>query len=264
MSALYSLQLFYEQAPGLGEDAVLAALRSISPSVDRLPGRTESGIFAFLHRDHLVSAAGGRLPAQTLVSEHAGMPERASLDESLRQSWTFPNAETVLQRCRASVLITDFMGAPLDRRGRLTIVEQTLDAVLALSAPLAIHWMPAQQVIAAEAWRQAAPRPYPDLRVGPINVRLWRVSGTTAGATVMDTRGLDVFGLPDVQCRFQGLDPDAVARVLYNTASYLFQNGDVIEDGHAVPGVGPGEAWPCRHAPALIAPKRVVLDAGPR
>jgi hypothetical protein len=37
---------------------------------------------------------------------------------------------------------------------------------------------------------------------------------------------------------------------------YLFDNGDVIEDGHTV-GV---ERWVARHEVALIAPERDVLD----
>jgi hypothetical protein len=79
----------------------------------------------------------------------------------------------------------------------------------------------------------------------------------------MDTLGLGALGLPDLQCRFCLLEPRAVARALYNTAWYLFTEGDVIQDGHTVEGGAPGSRWRCRHEDSLVGPERVVLDLNP-
>jgi len=42
---------------------------------------------------------------------------------------------------------------------------------------------------------------------------------------VMDTLGLDLFELPDVQCHYRDFKPADVATMLYNTAVYVFIEG---------------------------------------
>jgi hypothetical protein len=78
----------------------------------------------------------------------------------------------------------------------------------------------------------------------------------------MDTLGLAALGLPDLQCHFHGLEVNEVAGLLYNTAWYVFENGDVIEDGQTVDGVD-GHRWRCQHEVALVPPEREVLDINP-
>ena len=53
---------------------------------------------------------------------------------------------------------------------------------------------------------------------------------------VLDTLGLHVFGLPDLQCHFRDRDPGEIAGLLYATALYVFDSGDVIADGNTISG----------------------------
>ena len=95
-----------------------------------------------------------------------------------------------------------------------------------------------------------------------INVRLFRIEGGECEC-LMDTMGLGVLGLPDIQCHFRDLDCRAVANKLYGVAVHLFQNGDVVQDGETIPGLEVGENWCCQHEMALVGPERVVLDLNP-
>jgi hypothetical protein len=101
--------------------------------------------------------------------------------------------------------------------------------------------------------------------VGAVNLRMFNIQGGPSGEgeIVMDTLGLEVFGLPDLQCHYNGLPPNAVASHLYNLAGYLFDHGDVIEDGHTVQGLEVDQIWKCQHEESLLDPKRVVLDVCP-
>src|SRR5262249_58554930 len=85
----------------------------------------------------------------------------------------------------------------------------------------------------------------------------------SAGDMLMDTRGLADVGLHDLQCHFRDLDPTAVARVLFNTAVYIFANGPVIESGQTVAGIEPDSRWRCQFENALLEPKREILDLNP-
>ena len=44
--------------------------------------------------------------------------------------------------------------------------------------------------------------------------------------------------------------------MLFSTAVYLFQSGDVIADGNTISGPWADERLVCFHEPALLAPSR--------
>jgi hypothetical protein len=77
---------------------------------------------------------------------------------------------------------------------------------------------------------------------------------------VMDTLGLHVFELPDVQCHFRGREPGEIAKMLFSTAAYVFRSGDVIADGNTISGPKGDERLVCFHEPALLEPSRQVID----
>jgi hypothetical protein len=77
---------------------------------------------------------------------------------------------------------------------------------------------------------------------------------------VMDTLGLHVFGLPDVQCHFRNREPSEIATMLFSTAAYLFRSGDVIADGNTISGPQGQERLVCFREPALLEPRRLVID----
>ncbi|MFN8053447.1 MAG: DUF4261 domain-containing protein [Acidimicrobiales bacterium] len=95
-----------------------------------------------------------------------------------------------------------------------------------------------------------------------VNVRMFRVEGGD-DAIAMDTLGLTTMGLPDVQCHFRGLEAGRVASLLLAMATYVFEHGDVLADGHTVRGVHAGDQWPCRREIALVESRRVVVDLRP-
>jgi hypothetical protein len=77
----------------------------------------------------------------------------------------------------------------------------------------------------------------------------------------MDTRGLDVLGLPDIECIFVGLPPAEVASHLYGLAARLVNKGPV-RDGHILTA-SDGRRWVCRKTQATVGPDRQVLTLEP-
>ena len=51
--------------------------------------------------------------------------------------------------------------------------------------------------------------------------------------------------------------------MLYNSAIYVFEHGDIIEDGHTIQGIGADDRWKCRHESSLLPRERVVIDINP-
>ncbi len=85
-------------------------------------------------------------------------------------------------------------------------------------------------------------------------------SGGAGFAKALARGGLHVFGLPDLQCHFRDRDPGEIAGLLYATALYVFDAGDVIADGNTISGLDGEGRYVCRRETSLLEPSRLVLD----
>ena len=260
----YGVELLCKKPPEIRKKALLQAIRKYCPAVAPLDGEEQSDLLAFIHPDHPVVFEEGMLPAQSFIgTTDEPFEVTESLSAAIGQSWNFPEVREAVAQCSASVLVTDLMSSPLEYAERLKLFQDVLAGVLEVIPALAIHWQPTRQIVDPQQYRDAHMRGKSEIfYTGALNVRFFNVS-ESPGDMLMDTLGLAALGLPDLQCHFRGLAPEEVAPVLYNTAYYIFERGDVIEDGHTVEGVTPGERWRCQHEPSLVEPRRIVLDLDP-
>jgi hypothetical protein len=155
------------------------------------------------------------------------------------------------------------MASTLEPMVRLMWIHQVVQAILALIPCDALYWEMAEQFVDPatyqEVWQAGEPRPL----YGAVNVRLFNVANRLPGETIMDSVGLSILGLPDIQCHFVNLDLNQMAGLLYNVAGYLLENGDLIQDNETIPGFAPGSKWHCHHEDSLAQPLRLVLDINP-
>lgn len=203
----------------------------------------------------------GSVPMQVWLALPDAAHQQPLPPEAFRQTWDWADAGRVLGEAGESLLVTDLMAdgvAPVDR---LRLVHAVLRSVVEAYRPAGLYVLSSERAVEAGAYLETVAAD-PAAFASTVNVRLFTADGE-AGEAMFDTLGMAPLGLPDVQLRFTGLDLDAAARWVFNVAYHLFLNGDVIEDGHTLSGVDPGEAWPCRHLAAMAAPQRWVLDADP-
>jgi hypothetical protein len=260
----YGVELLCERPPEVRKRDLLRAIKARCPGAAPLDGKEDSSLLSFIHPDHPVRFREGELPAQTFVSPTDKPFEvTEALEAAAEQSWGFPGAREALARCRGVLMVTDLMSSTLEYRERLALFQNVLAGVLEVVPALAVHWQPSQKLVEPgrflDAHREGGAALF---FAGAVNVRLFNISNEP-GDMLMDTMGLARLGLPDLQCHFRGLDPNQVARVLYDTSYYVFGQGDVIADGHTVAGASPESRWLCRHESALVGPERMVLDLNP-
>ncbi|WP_294406789.1 DUF4261 domain-containing protein [uncultured Clostridium sp.] len=79
---------------------------------------------------------------------------------------------------------------------------------------------------------------------------------------INESIGLYAIGLPDLQIHFHTLDPSDVIGILENYASYIFPNGNIIND-EKVDGLYENDFWYCQHEKSIVPPYREVLDLSP-
>ena len=95
-----------------------------------------------------------------------------------------------------------------------------------------------------------------------VNARFFNIQGT--GGHVVDTLGMSLLYMEDLQYLFDEMDPNWVVMHAYNIAAYVLANRRPIKDGDTIDGVTDGRIdpnlqWKCRFEDALVGPGRPAL-----
>lgn len=242
-------ELWYEQPPDLADPAVLAALRAVSPATEAEHGSgTHHGSVTVPHPlddPDLPPLLSVVVPGSPLGQDGKSRPD-------VGQTWDWPQAEEAVGRCSASVLVTEMLAEGRTATERVSCLGRVVAALVRATEPVALHWARSQRVSDPATFGAE------DLD-GVINVRMV-ADARDDEALAMDTLGLHVFDLPDIQCHFRGRPPGAVAELLFATAVYLFEHGDVIEDGNTISDTDGDGHYLCYREASLLDPARLVID----
>ena len=234
------VELWCAEAPELGDPRLLQALRLQWPATE-------------LQMESIVVPHGDPAsPLLTVIMTASPLGEGGKALPDVSQTWDWEGAEAAVSASRCSLLVTEMFGDGRTPQERWDAMSAVVSEMAQLTRPTALSWPQSQRVGGPELFAAG------DLD-GLINVRYFSISNDP-GAIVMDTLGLHVFGLPDVQCHYRDREPGEIAAMLFSTAVYLFRSGDVIADGNTISGPRGDERFVCFHERALVAPSRQVID----
>ena len=236
-------ELWYPETPDLADPALLEALQAVRPGAE-----AQDGSLSVPH-----PLADPELPPLvTVVVPGSPLGEDGKTLPDVSQTWDWAGAEAAVEPCRASVLVTELLAEGRSATERVTSLGEVIAVLVARTAPRALHWARSQRVSDPATFGAG------DVD-GVINVRMFG-DAHDEGSLAMDTLGLHVFDLPDVQCHFRDREPGEIAELLFATAVYLFDTGDVIEDGNTISGTDGEGRYVCRREASLLDPARLVLD----
>lgn len=263
-SGIYRVELLSKSKIELDNDTILASLQKRFGNVESMSksGDTESLMYAF--PDYLIEFSDATIPAQAIILSGENQAiEQENYTPALQQTWDWNDAQTIVPACQAGVMLSDFMAAGLPYKRRLQLFNGLLLSLLSVVSCDAIHWVESQKICNPAKFSSELQADDPNILSGALNVRMFNVQGGAPTEVLMDTRGLSVFGLPDIQCHFVQLNPSTIANLLFRIGYYIFERGDVIEDGEKVEGPTPSDSWRCQHEMALVGPEREILDINP-
>lgn len=260
----YSIELFAREPFMFDRGRLLAAMRSRLGNVDSPEPKSDAATQMFLLQDYIADFADGSVPAQLVLLPASGGVDVDKYETAFDQSWSFRNARDVVASCTHTCLFADMLSAALPQDTRRKLLARGLLAVLECVPIDAVYFVETQQFVEPQRLiaELATPAQLGNPTAGFLNVRFFNVANSP-GDMVMDTLGLAPFGLTDLQLHFRDLEPNEAARVLHATAAYLFERGDVIDDGHTIQGRSTEERWGCRREDSLLEPKRSVIDVNP-
>jgi hypothetical protein len=235
------VELWYAgNQPDLGDPGLLQALRALSPDAEP-------------QMDSVVVPYGdSSAPLLTVIMPGSPLGEGGKALPDVSQTWEWDGAEVAVAGCRFSLLVTEMFGEGRTPQERWGVMSNVVAVLIRHTQPAVLSWPQSQRVGDPEQFAAG------DLD-GLINVRYFSIANDP-GAIVMDTLGLHVFDLPDVQCHFRDREPAEIATMLFSTAAYLFKSGDVIADGNTISGPQGDDRLLCFREPALLEPRRQVID----
>lgn len=255
---VYYVKLLFSKKVDVDHEELYQRLDDQFHHVDRV---AKGKLASFALRDHLVTYKDGeQVPSQLLVTEVVPFDRLTISEMTMQQCWTSENPQALLADCHYEMMVSDFMAGGLDTVERCQILAKYIDILLEmLPECIALYWPHSQKFMPSIAYLQSQWN-NPELHFldGGLNVRFFNIQDSED--MVVDTTGLFSLGLPDLQMHFHTLDHNFVINYIFNFASYLFQNGDIVKDGDTMDGRDENERWTCQHEDSLIAPTRVVLD----
>lgn len=258
---LLSFRFLFANPVNLDVDKILAEAQQYIKQID-LSKRDSPLLFSF--PDFTLEAAEATLTAQCTIIEAETKSKKVELPEvAFQQNWHWLEASDMAKKCTHEILVSDLMSKTLSYKRRLHLYMCFYVAVCKATNPKAIYSLSAQKLInpadLISMWENTDNR----ILEAICNVRLFNIEGSNTGEIIMDTVGLHTIGLPDLQIRFSKLEANAIANLLWTYAYYIYENGDVIENGNTLEGIESGSKWVCEKQISLVAPERVVINIKP-
>ena len=226
---------------------------------------TMTDIALFAAMDHIAKFSNGQGPVQVSIMPcDTFYPEK--IDEMRRsQMWDcLEDRDRILSECKYCVFANDMLTGALDPLERADFDMDYLEALLELFPTCeAVYSLNTGKLVLADVIRSRTVSGLNRFIRYIVNARFFNIDGT--GDSLVDTLGMTLLYMEDLQYHFHGMDPNWVVMHAYNIAAYVLENCRPIKDGDTIDGVIDGNIdqslqWKCRFEDALVQPSRPVLD----
>ena len=223
-------------------------------------------ITLFAAMDHIAKFSNGEAPVQVSVMPcDTFHPE--TIDEMRRsQMWDcLQDRDRILSECKYCVFANDILTGALDPLERANLDMDFLEALLELFPTCeAVYSLNTGKLVLADVIRSKTVSGLDRFIRYIVNARFFNIDGTDDNH-IVDTLGMSLLYMEDLQYHFHSMDPNWVVMHAYNIAAYVLENCRPIKDGDTIDGVTDGNIdqnlqWKCHFEDALVQPSRPVLD----
>ena len=260
------------------EKCEMPSTQRIAEVLERHIGRVEAaepqektskamnGIALFAAMDHIAKFSDGQGPVQVSIMPcDAFHPD--TIDEMKRsQMWDcMEDRDRILSECKYCVFANDMLTGALDPLERADFDMDYLEALLELFPTCeAVYSLNTGKLILADTVRSREFTGLARFIHYIVNARFFNISGTSD--SVVDTLGMSLLYIEDMQYHFHDMDPNWVVGHAYTIASYVLATRRSVKDGDTVDGIADNGnldqsiQWKCHYEDALVQPSRPVLD----
>ena len=225
-----------------------------------------NGLALFAAMDHLAQFSDSQGPVQVSIMPcDTFHPE--TIDEMKRsQMWDcLEDRDRILSQCQYCVFANDMLTGALDPLERANLDMDYLEALLELFPTCeAVYSLNTGKLVLADVIRSKTVSGLDRFIRYIVNARFFNISGTSN--SVVDTLGMSLLYIEDMQYHFHDMDPNWVVGHAYTIASYVLATRRSVKDGDTVDGIADNGnldqsiQWKCHYEDALVQPSRPVLD----
>lgn len=249
-------KLLFVEKPVFSRDTILQELHSYFNRVENPDGGN-----LYIFPEFEFDMAGARVHGQCVISGSEDMVEPVSLpEEAFQQNWHWEEANETARNCKFGLIVSDMLTRTMNYQQRLDLFMKVLVAVTKATNPHAIYCITSKKLLNPDKLVQCWDGEEREVLTALVNVRLFTITNSETPQILMDTVGLSCLGLPDFQILHKPSNESQLAQLLWNYAYYIFDNGDIIEDGNTVEGLVPGSKWKCERKMSIIKPERVIIQ----
>lgn len=218
----------------------------------------------FASHKYKIQFKEGVIPPQLLVMECMSMDSYNIDDLTKSQMWDCKNSAEILAECKYHVIATDILGSTMDYKERAEMLMNYMEALIEMYPECeAILFQTSGKLFTREQIKNHKIPRNERFIYFAVNIRFFNIENSNE--KIIDTLGMNILGLPDLQYHFHDFNPNYIVNHAYDTAYYIFENNNLIKNGETVDGISEGEfdrnvQWECHYEQSLIQPVREVID----
>lgn len=260
---VFAMTLLFDEKVGLPEQNEVEEAASRHLGQNKVfTGNGENVGVACL--DRTVETGKGNMPVLLMMSACFENDDKMITDFDRAQLWDCPDHERILSECRYAFTAIDSFGGGLLSTERAQLEIDWLATLLDLFPQCrAVYFANSGKLMETDRLREMINDS--DKELFPymaVNVRYFS-TGESDGELLIDTLGMAILGLPDIQYRFKGRNPSDIVCHAYNMACHLLYHDCPVMDGDTVGGFnanGEPANWVCRYETAFVEPPREVIS----
>lgn len=180
------------------------------------------------------------------------------------QMWDCKNSEQILNECKYQVVAVDMMTFIMDYKQRAEMLMDYMEALVKIYPSIeAIQFQTSGKMFTRnQILNHQIPKEKRFIYFA-VNARFFHIQNSND--MIVDTLGMNILGLPDLQYHFHDMNPNFVVNHAYNIAGYIFDNYNPIKDNDSIVANENGKIsmnveWKCHYEQSLIQPIREVID----
>lgn len=224
----------------------------------------DSKSFGFAAKEYLIETKDKTWYPQLMFTECIELKKDIIDEFTKSQMWDCKNKDKILSECGYQVIAVDMFAFEMDYKKRAEMLMDYMEALIELYPSCeAIQFLPSGKMFAREQIiNHNVPKEDRFIHFA-VNVRFFNIQNSED--KIIDTLGMNLLGLPDLQYHFHNVDPNYIVNHAYNIASYIFDNNNPIKDNDTIDGIKDGKIsmdvqWKCHYENSIIEPKRPVID----
>lgn len=262
---IFSIQLLFKDSVGMPKkEDILSKLQKHVGNIDCITYNENLAGFACL--EHIVHFEDGKAPAQLILTACKEFSCDSIGEFEKSQMWNCD--DSVLSECKYQVLASDMLAGGLPAKERADFDSDFVEALAEIYPECyAFYFKSSGKLFKAENIRNHNMTGLNRFVHFGVNARFFNIQGTED--MIVDTLGMNVLYMPDIQYHFKNMNPNWVVDHAYNMACYILKNDNPIKDCETVGGILNGQMsskvlWKCRYEMSLVQPSREVIDINMR